>query len=121
MRKLLGIALLGAFAALLWMSTTSTEACIGDSIQGARDNTVRQDLFTLRHVLAEYQLDKKRRPQTLDDLVSAGYLRAVPVDPATRGTDWIAIWSDDSRFPGIENVRSASHSLACNGTRFDEW
>src|SRR5678816_2353030 len=50
------------------------------SIQRAKEATLRQNLYTLRTVIDQYTLDKQRAPQTLDDLVSAGYLRQIPRD-----------------------------------------
>ncbi|MCX6618888.1 MAG: type II secretion system protein, partial [Acidobacteria bacterium] len=53
------------------------------SVLRARESVLRQNLFTLRTVIDEYTYDKQKAPQTLDDLVSEGYLRQVPVDPMT--------------------------------------
>ena len=44
---------------------------------------LKNNLFTLRTVIDEYTYDKQKAPQTLQDLVSDGYLRQVPMDPIT--------------------------------------
>src|SRR5215471_9082204 len=49
----------------------------------ARESVLRQDLYTLRNVIDQYTLDKQKAPQSLDDLVQAGYLKAIPKDPMT--------------------------------------
>jgi len=54
------------------------------SIRAARDATLRQNLFTLRHVIQEFTLDKQRAPQSLDELKQAGYLSEIPKDPCTK-------------------------------------
>ena len=85
------------------------------------------NLFTLRTVIDEYTFDKKAAPQTLEDLVREGYLRAVPVDPIT-GSDrtWELIIEDsitsvDQTRPGIFNVRSGSSLKSLEGTAYSEW
>ena len=44
---------------------------------------LKNNLFTLRTVIDEYTYDKQKAPQTLQDLVTDGYLRQVPMDPMT--------------------------------------
>src|SRR5260370_23911234 len=53
------------------------------SIVRAREAALRQNLFTLRAVINHYTEDKEKAPQSLDDLLSAGYLKHIPVDPYT--------------------------------------
>lgn len=47
------------------------------------------NLRTTRDAIDHYTLDKERCPKSLQDLVDAGYLRAIPVDPMTGRTDWV--------------------------------
>ncbi len=60
------------------------------SIIRSKESVLKNNLFTLRTVLDEYTYDKQKAPQTLDDLVSAGYLRTIPVDPMTGDSDFLA-------------------------------
>jgi len=53
------------------------------SLLRTKESLLKNNLFTLRTVIDEYTFDKKKAPQTLEDLVSDGYLRAVPIDPIT--------------------------------------
>src|SRR5215831_18417466 len=53
------------------------------SLLRTKESLLHNNLFTLRTVIDEYTFDKKKAPQTLEDLVNEGYLRAVPVDPIT--------------------------------------
>jgi len=57
--------------------------------QRAREAVLLRDLRTIRDAIDNYTLDKERRPKSLQDLVDAGYLRAIPVDPMTGKTDWV--------------------------------
>jgi general secretion pathway protein G len=82
-----------------------------DSVTKMRGLTLRQDLFTMRAIVDQFTLDKHRRPQSLTDLVAAGYLKHVPTDPMTgRNDTWILEWSDDPKMPGIIGIRSGSSS-----------
>src|SRR5882672_10218432 len=61
------------------------------SVMRAREATLKQDLQAMRQSIDNYTLDKQAAPQSLDDLVQAGYLRMVPKDPMTGAADWAAI------------------------------
>src|SRR5690242_17374117 len=82
------------------------------SILRARESVLRQDLFTLRSVISQFTLDKQRAPQTLDDLVQAGYIKQIPIDPFTSKNDtWQLEQEDvllavDQQQPGITDVHS---------------
>ena len=97
------------------------------SIQRSKEAVLHQNLFNLRTVIDEYTFDKKAAPQTLEDLVREGYLRAVPVDPIT-GSDrtWEIVIEDsitsvDQTRPGIYNVHSGSSLKSLEGTAYSEW
>src|SRR5579863_3542235 len=53
------------------------------SIIRAKESVLHTNLATLRQVIDNYTYDKEKAPQSLQDLVSDGYLRAIPVDPMT--------------------------------------
>lgn len=96
------------------------------SIVQARESVLRSNLATLRNVISQYTLDKQKAPQSLDDLVTAGYLRQVPVDPMTRETNWEVVQEDvlmavDQQEPGIIDVHSTSSLTATDGTAYSTW
>ncbi|HET7892913.1 MAG TPA: prepilin-type N-terminal cleavage/methylation domain-containing protein [Candidatus Sulfotelmatobacter sp.] len=96
------------------------------SIIQARESVLRSNLSTLRSVISQYTLDKQKAPQSLDDLVTAGYLRQIPVDPMTRQTNWEVVQEDvmlavDQQDPGITDVHSASSASASDGTAYSTW
>ena len=97
------------------------------SIIRSKEAVLRNNLFTLRTVIDEYTYDKQKAPQKLQDLVSEGYLRAVPIDPMT-GSDqtWRTIMEDANNAtsqnePGIWDVRSGSDQKSLEGTPYSEW
>src|ERR1700734_3442087 len=59
-----------------------------------KESLLRNNLFTMRTVIDEYTFDKKKAPQTLQDLVTEGYLRAVPIDPITGNDQWALVMED---------------------------
>ena len=97
------------------------------SIRRAKEAVLRDDLFTLRSSIDQFTLDKQRAPQSLDDLVQAGYLREVPIDPMTSTRDtWVVVNEDylqsiDQSQPGITDVHSGSELSALDGTPYASW
>src|SRR6266851_23968 len=65
-------------------------------IMHARESVLRQNLFTLRTLISQYTLDKQKAPQSLEDLVSAGYLKQIPVDPISGQVDWTVDQAQDT-------------------------
>ena len=96
------------------------------AIVQARESVLRSNLSTLRNVISQYTLDKQKAPQSLDDIVQAGYLRQVPTDPKTREANWEVVQEDvmlavDQQDPGITDVHSASSGTASDGTAYSSW
>src|ERR1051326_2273037 len=91
----------------------------------ARETILRHDLVTMRKLIDEYSADKGKLPQSLDDLVSAGYMREVPKDPITDNKDWTIDTGDDPYSTeggtGVTNVHSAASEVSTNGTPYSEW
>ncbi len=96
------------------------------SITRAKESVLRNNLFSIRTVIDEYTYDKGKAPQALQDLVSEGYLRQVPVDPMTGQADWKTIMEDtlnaaNQAEPGLFDVKSASDKTSLEGTPYSEW
>lgn len=100
------------------------------SIVRARESVLKQNLFTLRSVISQYTLDKQKAPQALDDLVSAGYLKQIPIDPITGKSDtWVPDEEQDTIMSldqqqdegGIIDVHSGSSAIGSDGTPYNTW
>jgi len=97
------------------------------SIQRSKESVLKNNLFTLRTVIDEYTYDKQKAPSTLQDLVSDGYLRQVPIDPITGNNEtWKLIMEDQGNTvnqsqPGIFDVRSGSELTSLEGSPYSEW
>lgn len=97
------------------------------SILRAKESVLKQDLFTMRQVIDQYTLDKQKAPQALDDLISAGYMKKLPVDPFTsRADSWVPVQDDtiqdpSQTEPGISDVHSGSSLVGSDGRPYSEW
>src|SRR5881394_288926 len=97
------------------------------SILRAKESVLRQDLFQLRSLISQYTLDKQKAPQSLDDLVQAGYIKQIPVDPMTgSNSTWTveqedSLMSVDQQDPGISDVHSGAERTASDGTAYSTW
>jgi general secretion pathway protein G len=97
------------------------------SIMRAKESVLKQDLFQLRSLISQYTLDKQKAPQALDDLITAGYLKQIPIDPMTNARDtWTvdqedALLSVDQQEPGISDVHSGSNAISSDGTAYSTW
>jgi general secretion pathway protein G len=96
------------------------------SILRAKESVLKQDLFTLRQVISQYTLDKQKAPQSLDDIVQAGYLKMIPKDPFTNEANWTpdqedSVMAVNQEEPGIVDVHSASNETASDGTAYSSW
>ena len=99
------------------------------SLKRSREAVLRQNLFTLRDLISQYTLDKQKAPQSLDDLVQAGYLKQIPRDPMTDAPDWQVEQMDDSTTfsvdaqdqGGIDDVHSNSAQIGTNGQPYNTW
>ena len=96
-------------------------------VRTAKEATLREDLHTMRTAIDSYTVDKEKAPQGLDDLVQAGYLKAIPNDPMTSRNDtWITGMSDtltdiNETQGGIDDVHSGSQGIGGDGTTYNTW
>ena len=95
------------------------------TIMHTREAVLRDDLFKMRSLIDQFAADKGRLPQSLDELVSSGYIRDVPIDPFTGQKDWAITTGDDpnsmSGETGMIDVHSASAEVSTEGTPYSEW
>lgn len=92
----------------------------------ARESVLRSNVQTLNKVIQQYTLDKQQAPQSLDDLVQAGYLHELPKDPMTGQADWDTDLEDstqaaDPQQPGIATVHSHSSGTSSSGEAYSSW
>ena len=97
------------------------------SIVKAKEAVLHQDLRVMRDAIQQFTLDKQSAPQSLDDMVSAGYMREIPTDPITQRKDWQVETSDvllspDQTTTGITDVHSSANSISpFENTPYSSW
>jgi general secretion pathway protein G len=111
------IAILGAIAIPIYRGT----------VLHARETVLRDNLRELRKVIDQYTADKKKAPQSLQDLVDAGYFRDLPEDPITNSRQtWetvadTSVTAPDQTESGIIDVHSGSTAISSEGTPYNTW
>jgi len=95
------------------------------TIMQTRETVLRDDLFKMRSLIDQFAADKGRLPQSLDELVSAGYMREIPVDPMTNKPEWAPTTGDDPNSTdggqGLTDIHSNSEDTALDGTPYNQW
>ena len=97
------------------------------AIKSAQEAVLKEDLRVMRSAIDSYTMDKQKAPQSLDDLVQEGYLKAIPEDPITKARDtWVTDVSDslhslDQTDPGIDDVHSGSQETGSDGQPYSTW
>jgi len=95
------------------------------SVRNARETVLRDNLITLRRVIDQYTTDKKKAPQSLQDLVDAGYFKQLPVDPITNSNStWqpvmdTAVASPDQTDNGLSDVHSGAPGVESDRTAYN--
>jgi general secretion pathway protein G len=97
-----------------------------NTIRRSKESVLKNNLFTLRTVIDNFTYDKQKAPQSLQDLVSEGYLREIPIDPMTGNSNWRTIMEQAGQSvsqsePGIFDVKSGSDKTGLDGTPYAEW
>jgi type II secretion system protein G len=92
------------------------------SVDRAKEATLRTDLHVLRDAIDKYLADTGRYPETLEQLVTARYISAVPVDPETDSAEtWTPVAYPDHSKAGVYDVKSGAKGNGLDGTSFDAW
>lgn len=93
----------------------------------AKEAVLRDNLHAIRSVIEQYTADKKKAPQSLQDLVDTGYFREVPEDPMTESREtWeivrdTSLMSPDQTESGIVDVKSGSTATSTDGSPYNSW
>jgi general secretion pathway protein G len=96
------------------------------SIIRAREAVLHNNLNTIRQVIDNYTYDKEKAPQNLQDLVSEGYLKKLPIDPIANTDQWKLVMEDATQAvnqaePGIFDIHSTSDKISLDGTPYSSW
>lgn len=121
--------------AVIGILATIALPALKDVPRRAAESVLKSNLRIFRDVIDQFHGDKGHYPPTLEALVEAGYLRAIPRDPITKGSDtWLVVYEEidleeppaetdypEDQQPGIIDVHSGSELLSLNGSPYNEW
>ena len=110
----------------LTASCSAFKSGYNESELRARENVLKDDLLQMRKMIDQYSADQGELPQSLDDLVSAQYLKVIPNDPFTGKPDWEVVQEDytqsvDQQDTGITDVKSSSAQTSSDGSAYNTW
>jgi len=95
------------------------------SVKQARENVLKQNLYTMRQAIQQYGADKGKLPQSIDDLVTNEYLSERPIDPVTDKTDWTEVTGDDINSTkgeqGLKDVKSTAEGEDDEGVKYEDY
>lgn len=121
--------------AVIGILATIALPALKDVPRRAAESVLKSNLHIFRDVIDQFHGDKGHYPPTLDALVEAGYLRALPRDPITKSSDtWLVVYEEldyeeppaetdypEDQQPGVIDVHSGSQLLSLSGTPYSEW
>ena len=81
--------------AVIGILATIALPALKDVPRRGAEAVLKSNLHIFRDVIDQFHGDKGHYPPTLDALVEAGYLRAIPRDPITKSADtWLVVYEE---------------------------
>ncbi len=99
----------------------------------ANESVLKTNLRTMRDVIDQYHGDRGNYPPALEELVTKGYLRKIPIDSITKRDDtWVLVYEEIDQDappaetelgdgPGIIDIHSGSPLSSLDGTPYSDW
>jgi general secretion pathway protein G len=93
----------------------------------AKETVLMDNQRVINEAIDQYTADKKKAPQTLQDLIDAHYFREIPIDPITNSRDsWVpkidtGVAYVDQTDSGLGNVCSGSSQASLDGSTYNTW
>lgn len=88
----------------------------------AKEVVLKENLAGIRHAIDQFYSDKGEYPQSLDVLVTSGYVRKIPLDPVTsQYTSWLVVHPDNDVSLGVKDVNSGAKGAGLDGTLYASW
>jgi general secretion pathway protein G len=92
------------------------------SVDKSKETILRDNLSILRETIDKYYGDIGKYPDSLEDLVTKKYLRALPRDPITESnTTWTTVEPTDTSKGRVYDVHSGAQGKALDGTNYVDW
>ncbi len=92
------------------------------SVDKSKETVLRENLAIMRDSLDKYYGDLGRYPDSLEDLVTKKYLRAIPIDPITQSAaTWQIIAPEGLNKGAVYDIKSGATEKALDGTAYADW
>jgi general secretion pathway protein G len=98
------------------------------SVTRKREDNLRRNLETLNQMIYQYTQDRQKPPQSLNDLVTAKYLTALPEDITGSVDTWqteeaegVIMTLEQKDTGGIIGVHSGSDKVGSDGKAYSTW
>jgi type II secretory pathway pseudopilin PulG len=95
------------------------------SVQHARETVLKENLWQMRRAIDQFSADKGRLPRSLSELVDEKYLREMPIDPMTEGTEWEEVFGSDPMSidagQGLTDVKSLATGQDSEGRSYRDY
>jgi general secretion pathway protein G len=93
-----------------------------NNVDRTKEDVLREDLYVMRDAIDKYYVDMNVYPNLIDDLVTAKYLRAIPVEPFTQSShSWVVVPAADASQGVVSNVHSGAPNTGSDGTWLKDW
>ena len=94
------------------------------TVQNARETVLKENLWQIRRSIDQFAADKGKLPDSLDSLVTEGYLREKPVDPITEKDEWDPVMGenlnpDDGQ--GMKDIKSLAEGEDSDGKKYQDY
>ena len=91
----------------------------------ARETILQHNVKEMRKLLDQYAADREKLRIGYDDLVTAGYMHEIPMDPTTGEKDWVVDMGEDTISreggQGVVDVHSNSPGQGSDGRPYREY
>ncbi len=92
------------------------------SVDRAKTAALKENLTVIRDAIDKHFADTGKYPDNLEALVTAKYLRKLPVDPLTERTDtWVVVPPTDTKIGGVYDIKSGAPGRSSDGKAFEEF
>lgn len=108
---------------IIGILATLTGPSYRESVIKAREAALKKDLYIFRDIIDQYYADNGIYPPSLQDIVSKGYIRALPFDPFTKASDtWVEVMVEgDEKETGVYDVKSGSDLVGTSNVPYNQW
>ncbi|MDN5278759.1 MAG: ral secretion pathway protein [Clostridiales bacterium] len=93
----------------------------GKTIIRTKETALKKDLHVFRKTIDSYFKDRGQWPESLETLVTEGYLRKIPEDPFTESDDTWQIIPSQPGLSDVYDVKSGSEKTGLDGKKYSEF